>query len=322
MTGRVIQSRASPLTAVKNASSQRSALISAVLSSALMGTLGLFVCESHCSAACCAFARFFLGMILIGTLWAWEIHRRRDFFRVSRYGMAAGAGFGLCILFYFMAIQQMSVAVAALLLYTGPVFAAIGEALIHRQMPPKRDVLLISLSALGVAFVSIFAPDTGRGASQLGLLYGLLSGLCYASYILFNRKIRRRTSIPARTFWLSLAGSAVLLLPMLAGGGVNSAAISSGGIYLLCIGVIQGFAALLPAAYAMKKLSAIKYGTIAYMEPMAAVAIGCIVYHEHISFGQWQGLALIMLASALQSFLPTHLEFHPRRWVGHFLHRH
>ncbi len=287
-----------------------------------MGTLGLFVCESRCSAACCAFARFFLGMILIGALWAWEIHQRRDFFRVSRYGLAAGAGFGLCILFYFMAIQQMSVAIAALLLYTGPVFAALGEAIIHRQMPPRRDVVLISLSALGVAFVSIFAPETGRGTSQLGLAYGLLSGLCYAAYILFNRKIRRRTSIPARTFWLSVAGSAVLTLPLFASGGVDPEALRSGGLYLLCIGVIQGFAALLPAAYAMKKLSAIKYGTLAYMEPLAAVAIGCFVYQEQISFGQWQGLALIVLASVLQSFLPTHFEFHPIRWALSLRHRH
>ncbi len=294
----------------------------AVVSSSLMGTLGLFVCESHCSAACCAFARFFLGMLLIGALWAWEIRQRRDFFRVSRYGLAAGAAFGLCILFYFMAIQQMSVAVAALLLYTGPVFAALGEALIHRQMPPRRDVFLISLSAVGVAFVSLFAPESGRGASQLGLAYGLLSGLCYAAYILFNRKIRRRTSIPARTFWLSAAGSAVLLLPLLASGGVDMQVLGAGGLYLLCIGVIQGFAALLPAAYAMKKLSAIKYGTIAYMEPMAAVAIGCIVYREQISFGQWQGLALIMLAAALQSFLPANFGFHPIRWAQSFRHRH
>ena len=61
----------------------------------------------------------------------------------------SGAGISLCILFYFPAITQISVGIAALLLYTEPVFAAVGESLLRRSLPPRRDMLLMpALAAL------------------------------------------------------------------------------------------------------------------------------------------------------------------------------
>ncbi len=285
------------------------AYCSAVSAAVLMGTLAFFVRESHCSAQCCSFARFFIGMLLIGALWAVEIRRRRDFFIWSGYAAASGAGISLCILFYFLALQRTSVGVAALLLYTGPVFAALGEVVIKRKMPPARDVALISLAAFGVVLVSLCAPTGGQGSSQGGLVYGLLSGLCYSAYILFNRQIRKRVSLPARTFWQSAAGVVILLFPLMFSD-CDMQHVTFGWPYLASIGFLQGFAVLLPAAYAMKKLSAIKYGTIAYLEPMVAVSLGVFIYHEQLSAGQWTGLSLVVAASFIQVLIPKRRASH------------
>ncbi len=291
------------------------AYASAAVAAMLMGTLGFFVRESHCSAQCCSFARFFIGMALLAMVWGWELWRRRDSFVCSGHALASGAGISLCILFYFLAIQHTSVGVAALLLYTGPVFAALGEAVLHRKFPPVKDAVLISLAALGVAFVSIFAPEDGQGGSHAGFLYGILSGLCYSTYILFNRQIPESVSLAARTFWQSLAG-VVILLPTLLLSHCDMEHVKAGLPYLACIGFLQGFAVLLPAAYAMKRLSAIKYGTIAYLEPMVAVALGFFLYREHITIGQWEGLALVVAATACQTLrfrAPRSLR---RLWLG------
>ncbi len=292
------------------------AYASAAVAAMLMGTLGFFVRESHCSAQCCSFARFFIGMLLLAAVWGWELWHRRDRFSCSGAALASGAGISLCILFYFLAIQYTSVGVAALLLYTGPVFAALGESLLHRKFPPVKDAVLISLAALGVAFVSIFAPEGGQGGSHAGLVYGILSGLCYSTYILFNRQIPATVSLVARTFWQSAAGVAILLLPLLFSH-CEVQHVRHGLPYLVSIGFLQGFAVLLPAAYAMKKLSAIKYGTIAYLEPMVAVALGFFVYHEHITLGQWEGLALVVAATACQTMIPARTPRSVRRvWLG------
>ncbi len=301
---------------MKNASSPCAAYASAALAAVLMGTLVFFVRESHCSAQCCSFARFSLGMLLLGMVWGWELWRRRDVFVCSGAALASGAGISLCILFYFLAIQHASVGVSALLLYTGPVFAALGEALLRRMFPPVRDAVLISLAALGVALVSLFAPEGGQGGSHAGLLYGILSGLCYSTYILFNRQIPAQVSLTARTFWQSAAGVAILLPPLLLSD-CDMQHVEMGWPYLACIGFLQGFAVLLPAAYAMKKLSAIKYGTIAYLEPMVAVALGFFLYHEHITIGQWEGLVLVVAATACQTLVPRRTPRSLRRvWSG------
>ncbi len=274
-----------------------------------MGTLAFFVRESHCNAQCCSFARFFIGMLLIGVLWTVEIRRGHDRFIWSAPAAASGVGISLCILFYFLAIQHTSVGVAALLLYTGPVFAALGEASIKRKMPPARDVALISLAAFGVVLVSVCAPAGAQAGSHLGLIYGLLSGLCYSAYILFNRQIRKRVSLPARTFWQSAAGVAVLLFPLMFSECCMEH-VNFGWPYLACIGFLQGFAVLLPAAYAMKKLSAIKYGTIAYLEPMVAVALGVFIYHEQLNAGQWAGMVCVLVAAFIQTLVPKRKKVH------------
>ncbi len=248
-------------------------------------------------------------MLLIGALWAVEVRRGHDRFIWSAPAAASGVGISLCILFYFLALQHTSVGVAALLLYTGPVFGALGEAFIKRKMPPRRDVALISLAAFGVGLVSVCAPAGGQAGSHIGLIYGLLSGLCYSAYILFNRQIRKRVSLPARTFWQSAAGVVVLLFPLVFSE-CRMEHVNFGWPYLASIGFLQGFAVLLPAAYAMKKLSAIKYGTIAYLEPMVAVALGVFIYHEQLNAGQWVGMVCVLAATFIQTLVPKRKKVH------------
>ncbi len=291
------------------------AYVAAAVAAILMGTLGFFVRESHCSAQCCSFARFFIGMVLFWLVWRLERWRGHDHYVCSGAALASGAGISLCILFYFLAIQHTSVGAAALLLYTGPVFAALGESLLQRRFPPVKDAVLISLAALGVALVSIFAPEGGQGGSHAGLIYGILSGLCYSAYILCNRQIPAHVSLIARAFWQSAAGVIILLLPLLFSA-CDMEHVWTGWSYLACIGFLQGFAVLLPAAYAMKKLSAIKYGTIAYLEPMVAVALGFFVYRENITLGQWEGLALVVAATVCQTIHSRAPRSVRRLWRG------
>ncbi len=283
-----------------------SALIAAIVAAVLMGVLGFFVRETQCSAQGCSFARFIIGLLLI-TPMAWSSRTAEGKrFAWSLPAALSGAGISLCILFYFLAITQISVGIAALLLYTGPVFAAAGEALLRRSLPPRRDMGLMLASAAGIILVTICAgePAAEQPSSAMGYVYGLLSGVCYAAYILLNRQIPGSISLSLRTFWQFAAGSLVLLVPLLLTD-APYAGLSSGWPYLLCIGVLQGFAVLLLVAYAVRHLTAIEFGTISYLEPAVAVALGWLVYGESITPGQWCGFALVLGASALQSLLPS-----------------
>lgn len=283
-----------------------SALVAAVVAAVLMGVLGFFVRETHCTAQGCSFARFIIGLLLITPLVCCRPAQDGTRLPFSLPAVFSGAGISLCILFYFLAITQISVGIAALLLYTGPVFAAVGESLLRRSLPPRRDILLMLASAAGIVLVTICAGSAATAQEQepIGYAYGLLSGVCYAAYILLNRQIPGHISLSVRTFWQFAAGSLVLLVPLLLTD-TPYAGLSTGWPYLLSIGVLQGFAVLLLVAYAVRRLSAIEFGTISYLEPAVAVALGWLVYGENITPGQWCGFALVLGASALQSLLPS-----------------
>lgn len=281
-----------------------SAFLAAVLAAVLMGALGFFVRESACSAPLCSFVRFAVGLVLVSLLLGYQRLRGKGSFSFSWQSAVSGAGISLCILFYFFAIQSISVGIAALLLYTGPVFAVLGEAVLNRSLPPKRDAFLILLSSAGILAVSFFAEGgTGGGDSVAGLVYGLLSGLCYAVYILLTRHIPQEISLVQRTFWQFTAGCVLLTVPLLTV--ENSfAGAEQGWPYLLSIGVFQGFLVMLLIAYAVRYLTAIQFGTISYLEPAVAVLLGWLIYAEWLTPGQWCGFVLVIAASAVQTLLP------------------
>ncbi len=283
------------------------AMISAIVAAVLMGVLGFFVRETQCSAQGCSFARFMIGLVLISPMVCCRKSAGEARLPFSLPSILSGAGISLCILFYFLAITQISVGIAALLLYTGPVFAAVGESVIRRSLPARRDMLLMAASAAGIVLVTICAdaPASTQSHALAGYVYGLLSGVCYAAYILLNRQIPGHISLTVRTFWQFAAGTAVLVVP-LALTEAPYAGIGNGWPYLLSIGILQGFAVLLLVAYAVRRLSAIEFGTISYLEPAVAVAVGWLAYGEIISPGQWSGFALVLGASAIQSLLPAH----------------
>ncbi len=273
-----------------------------------MGVLGVFVKESNCSAETCALLRFGIGLFLVLPLYLLR-PKHKGF---SPQAAISGIGIGLCILFYFMAIQGVSVGIAALLPATGPIFATIGEALITRRCPPLRNCLLMLGALAGIVLVC--APGICGGGEVKYYLYGMLSGVFYGVYLLLNRLIPPNIKNMQRAFWQFVAGFLVLALPF-AWQADPFAPVHDGSIqwpYLLCIGVFQGYVVMICAAYAMKHLSAIRYGTIAYLEPTVAVAMGWLVYSDEMSVLQWLGVLMVLAASVVQSLLPA--KETPLKW--------
>ena len=285
-------------------SSRALAFAAAFAAALLMGSLGLFVKESGCSAEGCALARFAIGLLLLTGLSVAQRALRAVLSPFSPSSALSGLSIALCILFYFMAMERIPIGLAALLLYTGPLFAALGEALVARRCPGRRELLLLAAAAAGIVLVSCGGAGLpGAGGSARGLLLGLLSGLFYAGYILLNRLIPEQVPLTRRTFWQFAAGTLVLLLPMLHTE-APFAGLSEGWPFVLCIGVLQGFAVLLLVAYAVRRLNAVQYGSVSYLEPVVAVALGWALYHESMQLLQWLGVALVIAASLAQSLLP------------------
>ena len=203
--------------------------------------------------------------------------RLRDLWLFVGTGICSLVFFNYC---YFNAMQQTSLAVAALLLYTAPVF-----------------VMLMSLVCFGEAFTRTKALALLLTFS--GLLYGLGSGFGYALYSIFGKYAVRKYSsltITAYTFYLALIASWPLAdfdYQRLAA--IDLQAIGSAlGLGLLC--------AVLPYLLYTKGLEQIEAGQasiLATIEPFVAAAVGVIFFAEALTPVKIIGMGLIFAAIAV-----------------------
>ncbi|MCH5285432.1 MAG: EamA family transporter [Akkermansiaceae bacterium] len=272
------------------------ALMAALLAAMLMGSLCIFVRESGCSAQACSLARFGIGFLIIGSIAIIRRLRGRGRLSFSPASFASGVSIGLCILFYFLAIQYTSAAIAALLPATGPLLSAVWESLLEKRLPPRRDVLLLLTAGLGIVIVATYSPHNTPGHDDAqGILYGILCGLCYSFYLVLNRCMSAEVQMMQRLFWQSAAGALVLLIPLYLGGADALQGLSSGWPWLIGIGVLQGVGVLALVAYAMRHLTSLEFGIISCLEPTEATLIGRAVYAEAILPGQWPGFLLVLI---------------------------
>lgn len=116
----------------------------------------------------------------------------RRLFAVSRkdlpffflYGLLSAAGLSV---FYLKAVSLLSSAAAAILLYSAPALVTVGSRIFFKEPVTRRRLLALGLTFAGCAFVVGRPFGAGSSVSWQGVLYGLLSGICYASLTLFGR---------------------------------------------------------------------------------------------------------------------------------------
>ena len=101
-------------------------------------------------------------------------------------------GTGVCSLLffnwcYFNAISRSSMSVAAVLLYTAPVFVTLMSALFFHEAITPLKLLALAVTFAGCALVTGLFP-LGQEPVSLGtILFGLGSGFGYALYSIFSK---------------------------------------------------------------------------------------------------------------------------------------
>ena len=75
---------------------------------------------------------------------------------------------------------------------TAPVWVFLAGALIFHEPPKPRDWMLLAFGACGVGLILTFEL---RGASAVGMIYGLLGGLFYAAVVISLRQLRDYESV-------------------------------------------------------------------------------------------------------------------------------
>ncbi len=89
----------------------------------------------------------------------------------------------------YVAIQQLPVAVAIVLLFTAPILVVLWTALTSRRLPSRSVLLALILSIAGVVLVSnLLVGEIGQ-INWFGIGVGLTTAVGFATYIVLSEKL-------------------------------------------------------------------------------------------------------------------------------------
>lgn len=269
-----------------------SSIAYAVLSAVLMGTIGVFSKITGLAAETITFFRLLIGAafmlaFLVGTgktaairIWpGWPVLVNGCFL----------AGF---IIFYVQAMHYTTMANAIMMIYLAPLAASVIAHFFLGERLNLMAILLILAALLGFAMMMEFKIDLTPGSRQaIGMLFGLLSLISYAGFILINRIIPAAVHVFTRTFYQLLTGAAVMVpFTLIAGDHLSLGQLP----WLVAIGLLPGFLAILFAVIALSRMPAATFGTLAYMEPVAVIIFGWTIFAETLTPLQICGCLLII----------------------------
>jgi len=272
--------------------------LSAVISTILLGSVGIFVRNIEVDEYVITVARLGIGFLfLIIFLLPKKDIPKLKLKNFSFPLISTGILLALTMLFYMKAINSTSLANAVFLLYLGPLIATGLTAIFLKEKFTYLNIGLLCLAFLGFLFLLEFKFSFSLYNSQ-GFLWGAGAAICYALYIVLNRIIPSDINSMTRSFYQFLFGL-IIMLPFLFT--TTNLTITLRDIYWLTgIAFFQGFLAITLIIIAIKNLKAVEYGTISYVEPLVASLIGFILYSEQLTTLQLIGCAIVFSGGIIQ----------------------
>lgn len=221
--------------------------------------------------------------------------RLRDCWCFFGSGVVSVTFFNFC---YYSTIRELSLSVAATLLYTSPIFVMLLSALLFKERITLQKLLALALAFAGCVLVSGMLGG-GTALSLRGLLLGLGSGFGYALYSIFSRLALNRgyhsLSITLYTFVFSSLGGAFLT-----DFGQISAALAPRGLsglaFFCFYSLVTTVLAYIVYTLGLSHMENSRAAVIAAIEPVAATLFGLLFFREIPTLPMVLGMILVLAA--------------------------
>ncbi|GAB3069315.1 EamA family transporter [Pedococcus soli] len=201
--------------------------------------------------------------------------------------LGLGISTGVQTVTFLAAIQRLPLGTSVAIEFLGPLtVAAIGS---HS----RRALAWPALALAGVVLLT--EPWHGR-VNITGVTLAALAALGWAAYILLTQRLGDRfTGLSGLSMTVPVAAATAAIM------GIPQAA---GHITFPVLAATAGLALLLPVLpyalelLALRRMTHLAFGTLMALEPALGVLLGLLVLHQHPSFAQGIGVALVVLAGA------------------------
>ena len=223
-----------------------------------------------------------------------------------RPGLLAGVLFAAEFVLVAEGLRRTTASHMAVLLYTSPIFTAVGLHWTVRGERLRRQQwlgILLAFAGVAVAFAGGWLHGGGSPRMLSGDALGVLAGAAWAATTVVVRRSALSEAAPAKTLLYQLAVAAVLLVACAALSG-QVAEVSMTRIAwasLLFQGIVVSFASYLAWFWLLRRYPASQVSVFSFLTPLFGVTFGVLVLGEHVDVTFGVGAALVLSGITLVS---------------------
>jgi inner membrane transporter RhtA len=210
--------------------------------------------------------------------------------------------FGICLglmnAVFYLSLARIPLGLAVTIEFVGP----LGVAVFGSRRP--LDLVWVVMAGVGIALI---APWSGSGVDPLGVLYALLAGLCWATYIVLGARLSRLVRGGAAVSAGMVVATLTILPMVLASGGLSGVTPR----LALAAAAVALFSSAVPYALELSALRAMPTRTFSILmslEPAVAALCGLIFLGEQLGGMQWLAIALVIGASLGATVMSRQVE--------------
>ncbi len=277
------------------------------LGAALWGIIGLFI-EELSQAGFSAFQIVTLRVVGASVMLVLFVAiTNPDLLKINLMDSMSFVGTGIfsTVFFswaYFTTIEEVSLSIAVILLYTGPAFVVILSRIFFKEPMTSRKIGALVLTLFGCVLVIKVFPVTADRISWYGILVGLGSGFGYALYSIFGKHALKKYH-PLTVITYTFVFASAVMLPA-SGITISTTDLQSTHVWINILGLGFFPTALAYYLYTMG-LSMVESGRAsiaATIEPLVATLLGVFVFNEVLTAFQFVGMLLVLAAVVLIQF--------------------
>ena len=218
--------------------------------------------------------------------------------------LAATVFFALDVWFWHRSIDYVGPGLATLLANFQVFFMMLAGVLLLQQRPQLQQLIAVPLALFGLGLIVGFDWSDLPGDYRLGVVFGLLTALVYAGYLLTMREARTESNdpLPTREVAVISLGSALLLgLAAVVEG--ESLIIPSyvDAAWLLSYGLFSQVLGLLLIASSLLKVTATEAGLALLLQPTLSFTWDVVFFGRPMTAIELMGAAITLLAIYLGS---------------------
>ncbi len=275
------------------------------------------------------FYRYILAILMLGTMMLFQGKsfrlRRRELFSLALMGVI----FSASSLLLFLSYQFMDAGIASTILFAYPLLVALIMWLVFHEHAGSLTWICIAMASIGIAL--LYRGKPGAPLSTVGVILVLLSSLSYAIYIVgVNRSVLKKMDSSTLTFWALLFGSSLYII-RLTDIDMDTASFTFAlqtpnnpllWANLVCLALFPTIISLVTMNLSIHYIGSTSAAILGALEPITALVIGVLVFHETLTPRICLGIFLILgavtlLVSGRKIWSMIHKGFHHSTTLQH-----